>query len=76
MNKWENPFNDEWAGFLAGERVLYHGKPARVIEARESAVPRGEVPITFDEDEHKEGESEFITVPADDLEKVKEEWEE
>ena len=77
----EGEFHNEWpAGFsvdvfYAREEVLYRGRKAHVVEAKISAVPPGEVPIVFDDSEGKgkDGESEFMTVPADDLERVKKE---
>ena len=77
----ESGFHNEWpAGFSAdvfraGDEVMYHGRKAHVVEAKISAVPPGEVPIVFDDSEGKseDGESEFMTVPHDNLERVKKE---
>ena len=80
MKEKESAFHEEWPVgyqvkvFRSGDKVFYHGREARVISALLEAVPQGEVPIVFNEDVDKDGVTP-ITVPPDDLERIKEGWE-
>lgn len=67
-------FNDEWpAGYRDGDSVSYHGQRAHVISASPEVVPKGFVPIVVDNGLQKK--TGLVLVPADDLERIKEDWE-
>jgi len=64
MQKKQEKKNGQWPmDFLYGDPVMVRGRRARVDEAFIKDVPRGHVPIRF------EDRREFICVPADDIDR-------
>ena len=64
MQEKQEKLNGVWPmDFLYGDPVMVRGRCSRVDEARVRDVPKGHVPVRF------EDRKEFICVPADDIDR-------